>query len=377
MKMIGREIRNVEGQGNFSTSLISGQLLAPEQSTAKVSQILSGISNAPNNPAPVLDAIALLATSSSAQDLAFLRGSSAELGVKPLKPVDPQRDVECVVARCVYEGRWREELCVLYTNGSHIAFYPPLAKKPNLVVSFEEIMSTRKCEEDEEVPLPGLQLLAIETAWKVFYVAFLDNMERDYFLTRLQDALFQSTNAEGQHRGIAQEYESYRMSLEASLTGTVGKWRTVSIGKKSKQKKQRRILNGRRMAFDVVSVTDEEESSSIVNAQDKIASYVEHLLRTALSFSPDTIDATDSRFIEFLDETSRLRTLPLHELDLSSKSAFCVFVNLYHCLLQHSLLLAVDGLPTKVRRNIWWIIFNRLHFSSANMVFFSISFRDP
>merc|ERR1712238_439493 len=34
-------------------------------------------------------------------------------------------------------------------------------------------------------------------------------------------------------------------------------------------------------------------------------------------------------------------------VDTTSKEAFCIYVNLYHCLLQHSLLLAVDGLPTK------------------------------
>ena len=345
--MIGRAIKNVEGRSNFSASLL--QLLAPDQSCRKVSQILFDISTTPNKTAQ--DAISLLARTNSTQDLTFLRGSSAELGVKPLKSVDPKFDVECVVARCIYEGRWREELCVLYTREAHIAFYAPLAKKPSLVVSFDEIMSARKCGDDTQLsPLPGLYALAIDTAWHCHYYTFLEASTRDSFLKRLNNALFHMDNENHPQKTqkVAQEFESYRMSLETSLTGTAGKWRAVRTGKKSKHKKQRRILNGRRMTFDLVSVTDKDIDKKS-DAQEKVALYVENLLRLALSFSPNTLDASDSRFIEFLDQTSRLRTLPLNEIDLSSRQAFCIFVNLYHCLLQHSLLLALDGLPNKVR----------------------------
>jgi hypothetical protein len=194
-------------------------------------------------------------------------------------------------------------------------------------------------------PLPGLYLLAIETAWKCHYLTFLEVAGREYFLKNLNDALFHTVyeEADPRHsRKVAPEFESYRMSLETSLTGTVGKWRAVSTGKKSNHKKQRRVLNNRRMAFDLVSIMNKGDT------QEKVASYVENLLKLALSFSPDTLNASESRFVQFLDEASRLRTLPLHEIDLSSKEALCIFVNLYHCLLQHSLLLAVDGLPNKV-----------------------------
>ncbi len=130
----------------------------------------------------------------------------------------------------------------------------------------------------------------------------------------------------------------------------------MSTGKKSKHKKQRRVLNGRRMGFDVVPLTSSNNDGKDI--QDEVATFVENLLRLALSFSPDTLDASDSRFIEFLDQTCRLRTLPLQKLDLLSRESFCIFVNLYHCLLQHSLLLAVDGLPNKVR--IYMVISNRV-----------------
>ena len=100
IKMIGRAIKNIEGKGNFSTSLLSGQLLASDQSCRKVSQILSIVSQ---------DAIPILASAHSNLDLAFLRGSSAELGVNPIKSVDQKVDVDCIIARCMYAGKWREE----------------------------------------------------------------------------------------------------------------------------------------------------------------------------------------------------------------------------------------------------------------------------
>lgn len=315
-------------------------------SCRKVSQILSDITHsAIITSEPVLDAIYSLAASNASHDLSFLRGSSAELGVKPLKPVDSKVDASYVVARCIYSGRWREESCFLYTKGGFLAFYAPNGKRPSLVVSFEEILAARTCDDAlSQSPLPGLHVLSINTAWKCHYITFLDEAERESFLDRLNNALFHIQNGKP-CKLLA--HESYMMSLEASLTGTVGKWCTVSTSK-NKQKKRRRILNSRRMAFDITPVTSPaKEAEPTNNAQSQIAAFVENLLRMALSFSPECLNATDTRFTEFLDETSRLQTCPLHEIDLSSKGAMCIFVNLYHCLLQHSLLLAVDGLPNK------------------------------
>jgi hypothetical protein len=343
LKLIDRAIKNIESSGKFSTSLLSGMLLSPDQSCRKISNILSNMSNLPS----IQDSIAMLATTNSTEDVAFLRGSSAELGVKLLQPIDHTFDVDCLVARCIYEGHWREELCVLHTKEQYIALYAPLSKKPSVAVSFEEIMAARTCDEGSPFcPLPGLLFVAIDTAWKCHYLAFLETKQRENFLTRLNEALFHAVNESdpSQSRQILPEFESYRMSLETSLTGTAGKWRAVSTGTNSKHKKQRRVLNGRRMAFDLKPIVSKSEDSL-----GEIALYVETLLKMALSFSPDTLDAVESRFIEFLDQTSRLRTLSLQDIDLSSKEAFCIFVNLYHLLLQHSLLLAVDGLPNMVR----------------------------
>lgn len=231
---------------------------------------------------------------------------------------------------------------ILYTNDQHIAFYPPLGKKPCLAISFDEILSARICEEEDTAsscPLPGLFVLAIDTAYKCHYLIFLQVLQRENFLQKLNDALFHMGN-ESHSRKKTKEFESFRMSLETSLTGSVGKWRAVTTGSKGKdKKKQRRVLNGRKMSFDTVPIYNRETDGG-ASAQEKIALYVENLLRMALSFSPDTFErAADSQFIEFLDECSRLRTMSLHDIDFTSKEAFCIFVNLYHCLLQHSLLL--------------------------------------
>lgn len=326
-----KAIKSIEDKG--ATDGLPGQLLPPDQSCRKVSRLLSDAAKALSSQW----AISQLADSNSTLDLAFLRGSSAELGVKPLKQVNPLSDICCLIARCIYEGRWREELCVLYTKDRYLTFYAPLGKYPSLAISFEEITAARICDEiNEFYPLPGLHTLAIDTAWKCHYISFLEISGRDNFLKCLNDALFFTAKP---GRKMASEFDSYRMSLENSLTGTIGKWRTVSISNKSKHKKQRRVLNNRRMAFDIAPIGDTIEL---------IASYVENLLTIALSFSSDTLNASETQFIEFLDEASRLPTLPLHEIDLSSKEALCIFINLYHCLLQHSLLVAIDGLPNKV-----------------------------
>ena len=73
--VIDRAIKNIECTGKLSTSLLSRQLLAPDQSCRKVSQIISDISNTPSSQW----AISPLAETNSTHDLSFLRGFAAEL----------------------------------------------------------------------------------------------------------------------------------------------------------------------------------------------------------------------------------------------------------------------------------------------------------
>lgn len=71
--------------------------------------------------------------------------------------------------------------------------------------------------------------------------------------------------------------------------------------------------------------------------------FVENLLSKALSFSLESLETDPESFVEFLDLTSQLRLLVLEEIDLTTRHAFCLFANIYHCLLQQALLLSVNG----------------------------------
>ena len=144
------------------------------------------------------------------------------------------------------------------------------------------------------------------------------------------------------------QWANFHSHDESFLSDGRGKWARVSSSKKSRK---RIILNRRRMAFDV-----EPFHSSSLSANDGksgkktrdaiIAQYSEELLTTALSISPGSVEKDVEGFARFLDLTSKLRALPIDLVDFSSKEAFCIFVNIYHCLLQHTLLL--DGPPNKV-----------------------------
>ena len=62
----------------------------------------------------------------------------------------------------------------------------------------------------------------------------------------------------------------------------------------------------------------------------------------ALSLSPTS---SLENLVVFLDTTSCLRSINLPDMDLGGETAVCFFVNIYHSLLQHALLLL--GPPTK------------------------------
>ena len=71
--------------------------------------------------------------------------------------------------------------------------------------------------------------------------------------------------------------------------------------------------------------------------------FVEEVTSSALSFSLDSLENDPDCFVDFLDAISHLRLLPLEEVDSAGKDAFCLFVNLYHCLLQHAMLVSPNG----------------------------------
>lgn len=186
-------------------------------------------------------------------------------------------------------------------------------------------------------PLPGFYILVVETAWLCHYIAFRTEEARAIFKEKLNDAVehyfnkIDTDNIEEDSLKKARFWQGFQSLSNSSPTSEAGKWAKVSTGKSSKE---RIIFNGRRMAFDI--------NDALSEGSDGYA-FVEDLLSRALCFDFKNLEDHPESFVEFLDLTSQLRLLPLDEIDLSSPHAFCLFANIYHCLLQHALLLSVNG----------------------------------
>jgi hypothetical protein len=104
------------------------------------------------------------------------------------------------------------------------------------------------------------------------------------------------------------------------------------------------------MAFDIERA-DVDDNREYLR---QTSHFVAELLSTSLSFSFESLEEDPDAFVKFHDATSKLRTISLNRIDLSSSEAVCIFVNLYHCLLQHALLLTVNGPLYKVRMAKVW-----------------------
>jgi hypothetical protein len=163
------------------------------------------------------------------------------------------------------------------------------------------------------------------------YIAFLDGEKRDMFKSQIEvvlSRLSQNKRETSIRNEPALWQAHFWQGFTSSIKSTEGKWANITSGSKLKS---RLILNSRRMVFDL-------------DVPDSACGFVEALLTTALSFSQlSHLKDHPELLVAFLDSTSQLRRLSLEDLDLSSASTFCLFVNLYHCLLQHALLLTVNG----------------------------------
>jgi len=246
------------------------------------------------------------------------------------------------VARALWDSHWREEACIVHE--SCIDFYSPLTSKACFSIPFYDIQCVRRVEERSGVnPLSGFPLVAVETAWKCHYLAFSNEEIQTNFFDILNAAIF--SNVQDLHK--EEEWKAHmwqEVQSSADSSGETSKWANIVSSKKFRQ---RIILNSRRMPFDCKSF--EYDQTNTKGSDDVLCSFVEGLLRKALSFSLKPLD-NPSDFIKFLDDTSRLRELSLSEVDKDGRGTFCMCVNLYHCLLQHALLLSKTGPPTK--RNV-------------------------
>jgi hypothetical protein len=321
-----------------SLSVLAGELSAPEQSRRTVSSMLLRMSGELES-SPVCSKfsklLGSLAEKTSTLDSTFLQGGPVQIGVAPNK-VDANKGplvVGELVARCLWESHWREEWCGLYEKG--VLFYAPLTDSPCLELSIDDIKFVRVLNTDAS-PLAGYPLLVIETAWHCHYCAFSSEEARHTFHQSIETARLVAAQANESARTSSREQElaearfwlGFQESIEVSLTLGRGKWANVQSGSKMKS---RVVLNSRRMVFDLAPVGEDPNA------------FVEDLLSTCLSFSLDSLKENPEALIKFLDATSQLRKLSLGELDLYGARAFCLFVNVYHCLFQHALLFSVKG----------------------------------
>jgi len=347
-EVVNRAMKSIANRNSLKwlskpPSVLAGQLSAPEQSRRTVSHVLSETSNLPASSSMSTKFDSMLSAqlaSLSELDRWFLQGGSIELGVVPAKR-EQALIHDCLLARCLWESHWREEWCGIYKD--MIVFYAPLAKKPLLEIAFQDVQAVRHLEPGYGSPLPGFSLLAVETAWRCHYVAFRSDEARDAFSQHLNSQIF-SCESTGQVTTPARKsavekdiwkarfWQGFQSSAESSMSGDHAKWAKITTMNK---KKDRIILNSRKMVFDIDPIENEKDTS--------VCEFVENLLSTSLTFSLDSLQKDPDAFVTFIDSTSRLRSLNLSNVDFGSEEGFCLFANLYHCLLQHAMLLSLDG----------------------------------
>lgn len=335
LKRLGKR----EAKSGGPPIFVAGALSATEQSRRTASRILDRMSSVPMQSSVWQRCNDVLTSElgfMTDRDSWFLDGDAMHLGVKPSKKHGKLLD-ESVVARCLWESHWREEWCGMYE--SSLSFYAPLARSACHEIFYSDITLVRPLVMDSFSPLPGFPILVIETAWQCHYMAFRDELSRNAFGEKVDGAVksykakHKTDSLEAIELQKARFWQGFQTLSESSLASGNSKWAKVSSSQKLKE---RAILNGRRMAFDSSTMPFEGSIS-------KAFEFVENLLTTALTFSFTTLEQDPESFIDFLNRTSELRFLPLGEIDLSSPYALCMFVNIYHCLLQQALLLSVNG----------------------------------
>ncbi|KAL7569447.1 hypothetical protein ACA910_009630 [Epithemia clementina (nom. ined.)] len=316
---------------------MAGELSAPEQSCRTVSKMLvkmSGVSRSSEFYNSFNQVLNSQINFISDHDDSFLHGKALDLGVT-LSKKNGEAIAGRIVARCLWEGHWREEWCAMYDRT--IIFYAPLTDTPSLELSLADIQTFRMLDVGNASPLPGLPILVLETAWQCHYIAFCNEETRRRFHDQLGAAKVafdkSGTGLKGeQELWKARFWQGFQSSFEASLSGGKGKWAEIVSGKR---KKRRVVLNNRRMAFDLAPFNEQP------------AIFCETLLSWCLSFRLESLLEHPEALGRFLDATSQLQNLPIHDFDYMGPETFCIFVNLYHCLLQHALLLTVNGPLTK------------------------------
>jgi hypothetical protein len=323
-------------------NVLAGQLSPPEQSLRTTSHALSRMSNAAPHTqlAKKFEEIANKEFAPPSElDSSFLKGGAFQLGVVP--PEDQILIYDSLVARCLWESHWREEWCGVYEKS--IMFFGPTSKQSSLQLSYVDIISVRQLGSRVFSPLPGYPMLAIDTSWQCYYVAFPDEVTRHIFSEKIETQVKYHAEKESpedpyQNLWKARFWQGFQDSVDAAVSTGNRKWAKILSGTNAQH---RSVMNGRRMVFDVEPWSPVEESD--VPDIERIESFVAKLLNLALVTTFDSLETNPASFVAFLDMTSQLRAVPLTRINLTQPAALCIFTNLYHSLLQHALLLTIHG----------------------------------
>jgi len=246
-------------------------------------------------------------------DAWFLTGTAADMAVTvPSKPSGPPLQ-QSMVARALWESHWKEEWMVLYS--SHVSFFSMGTKKPGWSIFLHDILAVKVPQSASKLraQFPGKFFLGLETLGRVHYLCFGTEAIRDGWLSALAARVGgQATYEIPVGVVISDPREAFVLKS--------GQWRPAS----------RIILNARRMSFDVAAPA---ATAALSTSPSQLS---EKALRLVYDLSPDS---GTERLVAFLDLCSSFRVLPLHLLDFDSAEALAFFLNIYHTLLQHALLL--------------------------------------
>jgi Protein of unknown function, DUF547/Protein of unknown function (DUF1769) len=340
---VNRTVKKIEKR-NAATWMtdpcsLAGELSRSEQAMRITSQALNRISSAApqSHAAKYFEDVAVDHFLESTElDRFFLQGGAVQVAVVP--PEDQKCRFASLVARCLWESHWREEWLGVYKQ--KIKLFVPGSKLPSLQISFADISDVRSLDLSASSPLPGFPIAVIETAWQCYYFAFPDVPSKNEFCEHIQDQLKTSVKEQESENELwkARFWQGFQDSVDAAASTGNQKWAKINSGSKSMH---RSVLNGRKMSFDITALVSMDEHDDI--AIRKMESFVEKMLCRALETTFETMEKNPVSFSEFLDMASQLRSLPFDRIDLSQASALCLFTNIYHCLLQHALLLTING----------------------------------
>lgn len=210
-------------------------------------------------------------------------------------------------------------------------------QSPPTLLVHRDITSIRRLDNlGMSHPIPGLHILTIDTLGRVYYLAFSKHSVRESCWNAIQNAIFSIED----HTNLANDYNSIPThDPQESFLLKSDRWARMQ-NKSGSKTHARLILNARRLSFDDADFMKCQNDKNEIN--NSICKFMESTLHQALALRPDSpLGST----ISFLDMTCNFSSIPVHKLG-NGDEALCFFINLYHCLLQHILLLL--GPPSKV-----------------------------